>query len=68
MYGTMSCRTLIRIRDYMTKLENKSCAKRFRRLIFANTTKDDLAAFRRDLMDAHMVFMVGLMTSIRVLV
>ncbi|KAK1222376.1 hypothetical protein PQX77_014771 [Marasmius sp. AFHP31] len=58
-------RTLIRIRDCMTKLEHKSRVKRFRRLAFANTTKEDLASFRKELGDAQMEFMTSNVYAIR---
>ncbi|KAK1226372.1 hypothetical protein PQX77_010661 [Marasmius sp. AFHP31] len=49
----------------MTKLEHESRVKRFLRLVSANTVKEDLAAFRKELGDAQMVFVTTNVCAIR---
>ncbi|KAL0058727.1 hypothetical protein AAF712_014567 [Marasmius tenuissimus] len=55
-------RILSRIRGYVEKLGRKTLAKR---CLLASTTKEDLAGFRKELMDAHMIFMTSNVCAIR---
>ncbi|KAK1226367.1 hypothetical protein PQX77_010656 [Marasmius sp. AFHP31] len=58
-------RILDRIRGYVEKLGRKTLAKRCLRVVLASTTKEDLAAFRKELMDAHTIFMTSNISAIR---
>ncbi|KAJ8088747.1 hypothetical protein AAF712_016629 [Marasmius tenuissimus] len=52
-------RTLTRVCDYITKLEYEPRFRRFQRRVLASTTKEELAAFRKELEDARSVFTTG---------
>ncbi|KAJ8080216.1 hypothetical protein PM082_017046 [Marasmius tenuissimus] len=55
-------RILNRIRGYVEKLGRKTLAKRCLRV---SATKEDLAGFRKELMDVHMIFMTSSVCAIR---
>ncbi|KAL0569140.1 hypothetical protein V5O48_012828 [Marasmius crinis-equi] len=52
-------RTLVRVRDYLAKLQMEKRWKRVARFVFAQEAKERLASLRTELDRAQLVFMVG---------